>query len=61
MAMNVKVLWVLSYHIAQNEGGIWMDYIIYIQVLIDFVMKVLSYFKKNEKDEDDEPKGGKKK
>lgn len=51
----------LLYHIAQNEGGIWMDYIIYIQVLIDFVMKVLSYFKKNEKDEDDEPKGGKKK
>ena len=29
-----------------------MDYIIYIKVMLDFVMKVLSYFKNNEKDED---------
>ena len=37
-----------------------MGYILYIQVLIDFVMKVLSYFKKNDQD-DDEPKTTKKK
>lgn len=37
-----------------------MDYVLYVQVFIDFVMKVLSYFKKD-KDEEDEPKTGKKK
>ena len=37
-----------------------MGYILYIQVLIDFVMKVLSYFKKNDQD-DDESKTTKKK
>ncbi len=38
-----------------------MDYILYIQVLIDFVMKVLSYFKSNDKDDEEAPKSGKKK
>ncbi len=38
-----------------------MDYILYIQVLIDFVMKVLSYFKKNDNDDEEAPKSTKKK
>ena len=50
----------IGFCLVEYEGGISMGYILYIQVLIDFVMKVLSYFKKNDQD-DDEPKTTKKK
>ena len=38
-----------------------MDYVLYIQVLLDFVMKLLSYFKNNNKDDEEAPKSTKKK